>query len=87
VSKKAQVVLSDYQYGIAEQEAHEKGTSVSALLRAGLESFLKELERRRKREALEHLFSMNNPVDDWPKMKEQMLKSYDHAGKDWQPGS
>lgn len=86
MSRKAQVVLSDYQYGLAEKEARDRGKSISALLREGLEVFLKEVEERRKDEALERLFNMNNPVDDWEVMKKELNERFDGWEK-WQPPS
>jgi len=86
-SRKAQVVLTDRQYDLVKREARDTGKSISCILREGLEESLRELEQRRKDEALERLTSLNAPVDDWPVMKEEILRSRDHCivDDDWRP--
>lgn len=82
MSHKAQVVLTDEQYKLVEHFSRREDKPVSAFLREALEHTLKELEQRRKDEALDRLSRMNLPVEDWEVMEKQLLGRFGTSGMD-----
>ena len=73
-TERTQVLLSPEQLARLKRIAARDGRSVGSVIREAVDSFV-EAEPDRRQRALERLFAMNAPVDDWEVMKAQILKS------------
>ena len=72
-ARKAQVVLSQHQYGLLEAYARQEGKAVSSVVREVLErTLLATLERQRREAALLRLRNQKLPVTDWPTMEREI---------------
>ena len=78
-TRKAQVMLTDYQYNLLREHAREQGKSVSEVVRESLEeTLLKELETQRRLAAVERLSQMNGWVPDTvEELRELLLDAHD----------
>lgn len=72
-SERTQVLLSPEQLARLKRIAAREGRSVGSVIREAVDTFVGAEPDRRQR-ALERLFAMNAPVDDWPVMKAQILE-------------
>jgi predicted DNA-binding protein len=72
-TERTQVLLSPEQLARLKRIAARDGRSVGAVIREAVDSFV-EAEPDRRHRALERLFAMNAPVDDWPVMKAQIME-------------
>jgi hypothetical protein len=73
-SERTQVLLSPEQLARLKRIAAREGRSVGSVIREAVDSFVDSEPDRRQR-ALDRLFALNAPVDDWAVMKAQILKS------------
>lgn len=73
LSERTQVLLSPAQRQRLEQLAAERKVSVGSLIREAVDAYT-EVRSRPARDALEELFSLAAPVDDWETMKEDILR-------------
>jgi hypothetical protein len=73
-SERTQVLLSPAQLARLKRVAAHDGRSVGSVIREAVDSFL-DVEPDRRQRALDRLFALNAPVDDWEVMKAQILKS------------
>jgi len=73
-SERTQVLLSPEQLARLKRIASQEGRSVGSVIRDAVDSFVQSEPDQRQR-AIERLFSLNAPVDDWEVMKAQILKS------------
>ncbi len=73
-TERTQVLLSPEQLARLKRIAARDGRSVGSVIREAVDSFV-EAEPDRRQRALERLFALNAPVDDWEVMKEQILES------------
>lgn len=74
-TKRVQTVLTEEQYEQLLEIAREQGKPVSVLIREAIVAeYLHEIARRRRREALRSLLSLEAPVADWPQMEAEILK-------------
>jgi predicted DNA-binding protein len=73
-TERTQVLLSPEQLARLKRIAGRDGRSVGSVIREAVDSFVETAPDRRQR-ALERLFAMNAPVDDWEVMKAQIMKS------------
>jgi predicted DNA-binding protein len=73
-SERTQVLLSPEQLARLKRIAARDGRSVGSVIREAVDSFV-EAEPDRRQRALERLFALNAPVDDWEVMKQQILES------------
>jgi predicted DNA-binding protein len=74
-TKRVQTVLTEVQYEALTQLADETGKPVSVLIREAVEdTYLAEVERRRRRVALEKLLALDAPVADWDQMEDEILE-------------
>lgn len=73
-TERVQTVLTKEQYDLLTEVAREERKAVSILVREAVEEvyFTKEA-RRRQREALAELITLNAPVDDWPEMEHEIV--------------
>ena len=73
-TERTQVLLSPEQLARLKRIAAKDGRSVGSVIREAVDSFIGAEPDRRQR-ALENLFALNAPVDDWEVMKAQILES------------
>jgi hypothetical protein len=73
-SERTQVLLSPQQVDKLKRIAVRDGSSVGAVIRDAIDSYIDPGADARRR-AFDDLLSMNAPVDDWEVMKEQILRS------------
>ncbi len=73
-SERTQVLLSPAQAAKLKRIAQREGRSVGAVIREAIDVFVQP-EPDARRRALDSLFSLEAPVDDWEVMKAQILKS------------
>ena len=73
-SERTQVLLSPGQLARLKRIAARDGRSVGSVIREAVDSFV-EAEPDRRQRALDRLFAMNAPVDDWEVMKAQIMES------------
>lgn len=72
-SERTQVLLSPEQLARLKRIAARDGRSVGSVIREAVDSFV-EAEPDRRQRALQRLFAMDAPVDDWPVMKAQIME-------------
>jgi predicted DNA-binding protein len=73
-SERTQVLLSPEQLARLKRIAVQEGRSVGSVIREAVDCFVQS-EPDRRHQAIERLFALNAPVDDWEVMKAQILKS------------
>ena len=73
-SERTQVLLSPQQVERLKRIAAREGRSVGAVIRDAVDSYVDPGVDSRRR-AVDHMLSMNAPVDDWEVMKEQIMRS------------
>jgi Spy/CpxP family protein refolding chaperone len=71
-SERTQVLLSKQQLRALKQRARQERKSVGAVIRDAVDAFVEAPTMDERRAAMERLFAMNAPVDDWPVMKAQI---------------
>ena len=72
-TERTQVLLTPEQRARLERLAARRGVSVGALIREAIE-LLTAAPARPKRDALEALFALDAPVDDWEAMKGEIVE-------------
>ena len=82
-SERTQVLLSKRQLAELKRRAKREKKSVGAVIRDAVNAHLEMPNDDERQAALEHLFSLNAPVDDWPVMKAQIEKGM--LGEYWEP--
>ena len=74
-TERVQTVLTPEQYERLRQLADEADKPVSVLIREAVEqTYFVEMDRRRRREALERLLALEAPAADWPQMEAEIEK-------------
>lgn len=73
-SERTQVLLSKQQLASVKQRAKTQKKSVGAVIRDAVDSYVETPDYKQRRAALDELFAMNLPVDDWEVMKAQIEK-------------
>lgn len=73
-SERTQVLLSKRQLAEAKRRARHEHKSVGAVIRDAVDLYLGTPTDQERQAALERLFAINAPVDDWPVMKAQIEK-------------
>ncbi|MBA2718482.1 MAG: CopG family transcriptional regulator [Chloroflexi bacterium] len=73
-SERTQVLLSPEQVARLKRIAAREGRSVGAVIRDAVDSYVDPGEDSRH-QAIQAMFRMNLPVDDWEVMKEQIERS------------
>ncbi len=71
-SERTQVLLSKQQLATLKRRAKRDQSSVGAVIRAAVDSYLEIPSNDERQAALQRLFALNAPVDDWPVMKAQI---------------
>lgn len=72
-TERVQTVLSAEQYERLVQLAGQKDKPVSVLVREAIEqTYFVEMDRRRRRQALEQLLALEAPVAEWPQMEAEI---------------
>ena len=71
-SERTQVLLSKRQLAEAKRRARREHKSVGAVIRDAVDLYLGTPTDQERQAALERLFAVNAPVDDWPVMKAQI---------------
>ncbi len=78
--KRVQTMLTEQQYALLSDYAQDINKPLSTLIREMVERTLtKELEQRRKCEALEWMASQRLPVDDWDVMERQIESRWEEC--------
>lgn len=74
-TERVQTVLTPEQYERLMALAEETDKPVSVLIREAVEqTYLVEIDRQRRREALDRLLALDAPVADWPEMEAEIEK-------------
>ena len=73
-SERTQVLLSPQQVEKLKRMAARDGTSVGAIIRDAIDSYIDPGSDARRR-AFEDMLTMNAPVDDWEVMKAEIMRS------------
>ena len=73
-SERTQVLLSPEQLARLKRLAAREKKSVGAVIREAIDAFV-GAEPDKRRQALETLFAMELPVDDWEVMKAEIERS------------
>ena len=72
IKRRTQVLLTEKQYKKLQELSIEKKKSMGYLIREALDQvFLKTVD---KKKVIDRISNLNLPVDDWEKMKEEILK-------------
>jgi len=72
IKRRTQVLLTEKQYKKIHELSIEKKKSMGYLIREALDQvFLKTVD---KKKVIDRISNLNLPVDDWEKMKEEILK-------------
>ena len=74
-SERTQVLLSKSQLAELKRRAKRERKSVGAVIREAVDAYTATPSDDERQAALERLFALNAPVEDWPVMKEQILRS------------
>lgn len=82
-SERTQVLLSRDQLARVKRRAKREKKSVGAVIRDAVDAYTASPPDEERRAALEHLISLELPVDDWPVMKAQILAGA--LGESWEP--
>jgi hypothetical protein len=82
-SERTQVLLSKQQLASLKRRARGEKKSVGAVIREAVEAYTSTPSDDERQAALDHLMSMDAPVDDWPVMKAQIEKGM--LGEYWEP--
>jgi hypothetical protein len=73
-------MFTEQQHALLSAYAQDINKPLSTLIREMVErTLLKELEQRRKREALEWMASQRLPVDDWDEMERQIESRWEEC--------
>ena len=72
-SERTQVLLSPEQLARLKRQARRDGRSLGAVIRDAVDAYTVGPAERR-RQAVEHLMALGAPVDDWPTMKEEIIR-------------
>lgn len=75
-SERTQVLLSPEQRRRVEQLAARSATSVGAVVRAAIDTYLEPPSVERRMRALDALFALEAPVDEWPAMEMEIEAGY-----------
>lgn len=75
-SERTQVLLSPTQREKVERLAARTRRSVGAVIRDAIDAYGGEPSVGQRFEALEGLFSLEAPVDDWSVMEHEILEGY-----------
>lgn len=79
-TKRVQTMLTERQYALLRTYAQETNKPLGVLIRETVEhTLIKDLEHRRKQEALARLFSQELPVDDWEVMERQIESRWEEC--------
>ncbi|MGH8932701.1 MAG: ribbon-helix-helix protein, CopG family [Egibacteraceae bacterium] len=73
LSERTQVLLTPEQRERLERIASRRGVSVGSVIREAIDAYTAP-RRRTRSQALEALFSLEAPVDDWEVMKGQIAR-------------
>jgi hypothetical protein len=73
-SERTQVLLSKQQLASLKRRAGREKKSVGAVIRDAVDVYTASPDDDERRAALERLFAVEAPVDDWPVMKAQILR-------------
>jgi predicted DNA-binding protein len=74
-TQRVQAVLSEEQYEALSRLSEEQGKPLSVLIREAVEKvYLEEMDRARRRAALERLLSLEAPIADWEQMEEEIIR-------------
>ena len=74
-TRRVQTVLTEEQYALLLEIARERNRPVSVLIREALEAgCFQEVLRKRRRQALKSLLSLEAPVADWEQMETEIAR-------------
>jgi hypothetical protein len=82
-SERTQVLLTKQQLASLKRRARGEKKSVGAVIREAVDAYTSTPSDDERQAALERLFAINAPVDDWPVMKAQIEKGM--LGEYWEP--
>jgi hypothetical protein len=72
-SERTQVLLSKQQLARLKRIARRDGRSVGAIIRQAIDTYTTSPPDRR-RDAIERLFALDAPIDDWSVMKDEIAR-------------
>jgi predicted transcriptional regulator len=81
-SERTQVLLSPEQREKVERLAARTHRSVGAVIRDAIDAYRTPVPQEQRLAALERLFSIEAPVDDWEVMEAEILEGYLAGGGD-----
>lgn len=73
-SERTQVLLTKRQVAELKRRATQEKKSLGAVIRDAVDAYTGTTTDDERQAALERLFALNAPVDDWPVMKAQIEK-------------
>jgi len=74
-TRRVQAVLTEEQYETLSRLSEEMEKPLSVLIREAVEKvYLEEVERGRRRAALQRLLSLEAPVADWEQMEDEIIR-------------
>lgn len=76
LTERTQVLLSPEQRRKVAQLAARSSTSLGAVIRAAIDSYVPSVSSDRRRRALEELFALDAPVADWDEMEREIEAGY-----------
>ncbi len=79
-NKRVQSVLTDEQYEMLVELSQSSGKPLSVLIREAVEQvYFERRARDRRQAALQHLLSLQAPVNDWPEMEKEIAEGASSA--------
>lgn len=75
-SERTQVLLSPEQREKVERLAARTHRSVGAVIREAIDAYRTPVTQERRLAALERLFAIEAPVDDWEVMEAEIMEGY-----------
>ncbi len=73
MGKRVQAIVSEEEYGVLARLARERRSTVSSLIREAIQrTFVEEVSRQERRQALAELLSLSVPVEDWDEMEREI---------------
>jgi hypothetical protein len=82
LTKRVHLLLDGARYERLREQAHRRGTSMGALIREAIDGTLPKLGDDHAQAIEELLGAEPMPVDDWPKMKREMIAGMSSGAHD-----
>jgi hypothetical protein len=76
LSKRLEIRLDKKTFDVLAERAKTQHKSIGELIRSAIRQTFQPQSGRKRRSALQKLFSLNAPVSDWPQMEKDIEKGY-----------